>query len=206
MQSHIDAIRPDPTGDQAQPAALANDAGALGRLIALIADGDRLAFRRVYDLHAARLYGVALRITRQPPLAADAVQDAFLELWRNASRFDLRRGSPEVWLVSLVRYRALDIVRGRTREVSGEAMPELAELADDEPDALARLTQTSDAAALRGCLGTLEPGRRKLLTLAFRDGLSHSELAAALGLPVGTVKSSIRRGLRALRLCLRGER
>jgi RNA polymerase sigma-70 factor (ECF subfamily) len=174
---------------------------ALATLIRRIAAGDRAAFRHVYDLHAPRLYAVALRITRQGPLASDAVHDGFLQLWRNAGRFDLARGNPEAWLVSLVRYRALDITRRRVREVSDEDLPEAI---DEDPDPLARLAASRDAAALHACLAQLEADRRRLLALAFIDGLSHSEVAARLKLPLGTVKSWIRRSLQALRLCLEG--
>jgi len=173
----------------------------LATLIPRIAAGDRAAFRSVYDMQSAHLYAVALRITRQGPLAADAVHDAFLQLWRNADRFDLERGNPEAWLVSLVRYRALDIARRRTREVQDDDLPEPV---DEDPDPLQRLAASRDAAALHGCLGQLEAERRKLLALAFIDGLSHSEVAERLKLPLGTVKSWIRRSLQSLRLCLEG--
>lgn len=171
----------------------------LATLIPLIAAGDRAAFKRVYDTHSPRLYAVAIRITRQGALASDAVQDAFLQLWRNAGQFDLTRGNPEAWLVSLVRYRALDIARRRVREVSDEDAPEQI---DTDPDPLARLASSQDAAALHSCLGALEAERRRLLSLAFIEGLSHSEVADRLKLPLGTVKSWIRRSLQSLRLCL----
>jgi RNA polymerase sigma-70 factor (ECF subfamily) len=175
---------------------------SLVTLIAAVAAGDDAAFRQIYDLRASRLFGIALRITRQAPLASDAVQDAFLELWRNASRFDQRLGNPDVWLASLVRYRALDMTRRLGREVSDEDLPEAV---DDEPDPLARMVASSASAALRECIDTLGPDRRTLLSLAFLDGLSHSELATRLRMPIGSVKSSIRRGLQSLRVCLEGE-
>ena len=180
-----------------------HDAGAtsLADLLGLIAAGDRAAFRRVYDLQAPRLYAVALRITRQGPLASDAVHDALLQVWRNANRFDLSRGNPEAWLLSLVRYRALDIARRRGREVSDQDLPEPI---DEDPDPLERLAATRDAASLRDCLALLEADRRKLVLLAFVDGLSHSEVAERLKMPIGTVKSWIRRSLQSLRLCLEG--
>jgi RNA polymerase sigma-70 factor (ECF subfamily) len=175
--------------------------GELAGLIRLVAAGHRGAFRRIYDLQAPRLHAVAMRITRQAPLAADAVHDAFLQLWRNAGRFDEARGNPEAWLVSLVRYRALDIARRRGREVPDDDMPEQM---DEGPDALALLASSQDAAALHGCLAQLEADRRRLLVLAFVEGLSHSEVAERLKMPLGTVKSWIRRSLQSLRLCLEG--
>jgi RNA polymerase sigma-70 factor, ECF subfamily len=80
------------------------------------AGGDRAAFRLLYDRWGSRLYGIALRITRQPALAADAMQDAFVRIWQQAHRFDPDRGSPAAWMIGIVRYRALDIFRRQARE------------------------------------------------------------------------------------------
>ena len=168
-------------------------------LLDRIAAGDREAFRRLYDLHAPRLHAFALRITRQGPLAADAVHDAFLQVWRNAGKFDPARGNPQAWLLSLVRYRAFDIARRRGREVPDDGMPEQA---DEDPDPLARLLASREAAALHGCLSQLPEERRRLVLLAFVEGLAHGDLAARLSMPLGTVKSWIRRSLQALRACL----
>lgn len=178
-------------------------ADELASLLHLVAAGDRDAFRRLYDLQAPRLYAVALRITRQGPLAADAMHDAFLQVWRNAARFETARGSAGGWLVSLVRYRALDIARRRGHESYAEDA-DLPELADADPDPLERLAASRDAAALHACLRRLDGERRRLLMLAFVDGLSHSEIATRVGMPLGTVKSWIRRSLQTLRLCLDG--
>jgi RNA polymerase sigma-70 factor (ECF subfamily) len=163
------------------------------------AGGDRVAFRLLYDRWGSRLYGVALRITRQAASAADATQEAFVQIWQQAHRFDPDRGSPETWLIGIVRYRALDMVRRGSREVPGYE-PE--EREDDTPDALARLLGTAEAEALRRCLGQLDETRRRLVVMAFVDGLSHSALADRMQVPLGTVKSWIRRSLVSLRGCL----
>ncbi len=178
-----------------------NNGPAMAALLERIGRGDRVAFRTLYDQQSSRLYAVALRITRQTALASDAVHDAFLQVWRNAARFDPARGNAEAWLVTLVRYRALDIARGRGREVSDEGMPEQV---DPEPDALTRLSQGREARALHNCLAALTEERRRLIVMAFVDGLSHSEVAERTDMPLGTVKSWIRRGLQALRACLEG--
>ena len=185
-----------------RPAVRVDGGVSLASLIAAVAAGDDAAFEQIYHRRSSRLYGIALRITRQPPLAADAVQEAFLEIWRNAGRFDAGRGDPDIWLASLVRYRALDMTRRLGREVSDEGIPEAV---DTEPDALARMEVSGESAALRACLDKLEPERRTLISLAFLDGLSHSELAARLNAPIGSVKSWIRRSLKSLRDCLEGE-
>ncbi|HET6183800.1 MAG TPA: sigma-70 family RNA polymerase sigma factor [Acetobacteraceae bacterium] len=169
------------------------------RLLRGCAGGDRAAFRRLYEIWAARLLGIARAITGDPAAAADAVQEAFVQAWQQAGGFDPDRGSAEAWLVSLVRYRALDILRQRGRETTGYEAPDEA---DDSPGALDRLVGDAETEALRRCLGQLEPERRRLITLAFVHGLSHGALARRLALPLGTVKSSIRRGLAALRGCL----
>lgn len=171
----------------------------LSDLLRRSANADRAAFRRLYELQAPRLYAVALRITRQPALAADAVQDALLQVWQNASRYDAARGNPEAWLLSLVRYRALDIARRNAREQPGLELPESA---DEDPDPLERLIGTAEGEALHRCLQTLPPDRRQLIVMAFIDGLSHSELAERLNQPLGTVKSWIRRALLSLKRCL----
>src|ERR1700689_3505029 len=89
------------------------------RLLLRCAEGDRAAFRALYEMWGGRLHGIALRITRQASLAADATHDAFVQVWQQAHRFDPARGSAEAFLISLVRYRALDIVRRHAREVPG---------------------------------------------------------------------------------------
>lgn len=174
----------------------------ISMLLARCAQADGVAFRRLYELQSALLYSVALRITRQPALAADAVHDAMLQVWRNAARFDPARGSARIWLLSLVRYRALDAIARIGREVPGA---EASELADTDPNPLERLLATRDGQALHRCLHQIDDDRRSLVVLAFLDGLSHAEIAARVEQPLGTVKSSIRRALLTLRTCLGGK-
>jgi RNA polymerase sigma-70 factor (ECF subfamily) len=179
--------------------ATASEPDQTAALLHRCADGDRVAFRQLYDRWGSRLYGIALRITHQAALAADATQDAFVQIWQQAHRFDPGRGGPEAWLIGIVRYRALDMVRRHSREVPGYEPEEREDVA---PDALARLVSTAEGAALHRCLGELEEDRRRLVVLAFVDGLSHSELAERMRVPLGTVKSWIRRSLITLRGCL----
>ena len=172
---------------------------SLDTLLERCGRGDRTAFRRLYDAQSARLYGQALRLTRQPQLAADAVHDAFLQVWQRSSRFDPARGHAEAWLASLLRYRAIDILRRRGRESYGV---EPAEEPDTAPDALDQLVASTAGSELRRCLELLEEGQRRVVLMAFVDGLSHSELATRLQAPLGTVKSWVRRALIGLRRCL----
>jgi RNA polymerase sigma-70 factor (ECF subfamily) len=191
----------DPGSQDDTPADDASAEDPSVRLMGQIAAGDREAFRQLYDLHAARLHAFALRITRQGPLAADAVHDTFLQVWRNAGRFDPAKGNPQAWLLGLVRYRALDIARRRGREAPEDDMPEQV---DNDPDPLQRLMASSDAAALHACLRQLPEDRRKLVLMAFVEGLTHGDLSEKLAIPLGTVKSWIRRSLQSLRTCLEG--
>ena len=170
------------------------------QLIIRCAGHDRAAFRALYTRWSARLHGVALRIVRDPALAADATHDAFVQVWQQAGRYDPSLGEAGSWLMSLARYRALDLVRRRGREVLGHEPAH--EEPDQGPDALGQLLATSDGRALHRCLETLSADRKRLVTMAFVEGYSHSQLAHRLALPVGTVKSWIRRSLIGLKECL----
>ena len=169
------------------------------QLLRLCGQGDKAAFRRLYELQSPRLYGIALRLMQQSALASDAVHDAFVQVWQRSARFDPSRNTGDAWLASLVRYRAIDILRRRRREPYGT---EPAEKVDTSPDAFTQLADITDSAALHRCLAELEEGQRRAVLLAFMDGLSHVELAARLQAPLGTVKSWVRRALLGLRRCL----
>jgi RNA polymerase sigma-70 factor (ECF subfamily) len=161
----------------------------LAVIIAAIAAGERAALKRLYDRFGARLYGIAHRILRDPALAEDAVQEAFVRIWRNAGKFDRARGSALGWVVIIVRRAAFDL---RPREPVAEPV----EIAAEQPEA-AMLDP-----ALARALEALPETHRKALLLAYVYGLSHAELAAAMGAPLGTVKSWVRRAAEALRKSL----
>ena len=192
----VDRIMPRlPMMDQRQAAS-----GDLERLIASCAEGDQAAFRRLYDLQSARLYGLALRMTRDAGMAADALHEAMLQAWQRASRYDATLGSVEAWLIGLVRYRSIDLLRKYGRERPG--LEGEADAPDTDPDPLARLLSRDDGEALHRCLDGLDGRYRRVVMLSFMDGLSHTELAEHLTMPLGTIKSWIRRGLLSLRECL----
>jgi RNA polymerase sigma-70 factor (ECF subfamily) len=182
-----------------QKTTQSNRGGNTAALLVRCGNADAKAFKQLYDLNSARLYGIALRITRNGPLASDAVHDAMLQVWRNAAQYDPARGNADGWLMSLVRYRALDLMRKQRRETTGLELPEQI---DEDPDALSQLVSKSENTALHICLEEVEPPRRQLLLLAFVNGLTQSQVATQLGQPLGTVKSTIRRALLALRSCL----
>jgi RNA polymerase sigma-70 factor (ECF subfamily) len=142
---------------------------------------------------------VALRITRSAPTAEDVLHDVFVRVWNDAAGFDPERGPARAWLTTKVRFRAMEIMRRSGREMPGLT---LAEAEDDSPDALANLLHHADGRALHACLAELEEAKRELIRRAFVEGSSHAKLAADTGLPLGTVKSTIRRSLMLLRRCL----
>lgn len=181
------------TASPADNATEAQVAAALSRCAA----GDRPALRVIYDLEAARMAGVARRILRRPELAEEAVQDAFMRVWRSAASFDPAKGAARTWLYAVLRNSALSILRDEGRFAAEEdAADAVAPMADS---ALARLPEAS---ALRRCLERLDPSRRSVVVLAYVHGLSHGELAGRLGVPLGTVKSWVRRSLISLQECM----
>jgi RNA polymerase sigma-70 factor (ECF subfamily) len=169
------------------------------RLIGEIARGDRDAFARFYDLHAALVHTFALRILRERGEAEEVVQDVFLQVWRQAESYSTERGTPEAWLITLARSRGIDKLRSRRRR---DEMVRPAE----NPDRLRELAVAESAAGpaearatLGGALADLPAAQRSVLELAYFDGLTQSEIAARLGEPLGTVKTRMRSGLERLR-------
>lgn len=171
-----------------------------GALLAC-ASGDKSALRRIYDRESPRMLGVALRILRRRALAEEAVQDAFVLIWRHAARFDPERGGGLTWIYAILRNRSLSILRDEKRTETSDT-PVAEETASEEDDPETVMSKLSDAKALRACLETLPPQRRGIVLLAFVQGLTHGEIAGRLKLPIGTVKSWIRRSLLSLKECL----
>jgi RNA polymerase sigma factor (sigma-70 family) len=165
------------------------------------AAGDRTALRALYEREAPQMLGVAIRILRRRALAEEAVQDAFVQIWRKASTFDSNLGSGRTWVYSILRNRALNILRDEGRTDPTDDFEPFA-LESEEVDPEAAVARLSDAGALKRCLERLDPRRRASIVLAYMHGLTHAELAGRLGVPLGTVKSWIRRSLVALKECL----
>lgn len=172
-----------------------------GAALRACASRDQDALRQIYEAEAPYLIGVALRITRRRDLAEEAVHDAFVEVWQKAAAFDPERGAARAWIASIARHRALNVLRRIGREVSVEPgdLVDLPDLADNPEEALSRLPR---ADTLRQCLAALDSDKRSCILLAYVDGYSHSQIAARLDTPLGTVKAWIRRGLLLLRECL----
>ena len=165
------------------------------------ARGDPASLRRLYDREAGFLLAVALRIVRRRDVAVDVLHDAFLDIWERAGTFDNRRGAGRAWITSIVRHRALKHIRAAGRETDLDAAM-AAEIVDDGLDPFAALAASQDGARLHGCLARLDADRRRVILLAYVDGLSQSEIAERLRTPLGTVKAWVRRSLIALKDCL----
>lgn len=169
-------------------------------LIEALRRGDQSALKQLYEVESRRLYEVALRMVKRPEIAADVLQDAFIQIWQNAKTYSVERGEARAWLTGIVRYRALDAVRKLRREILSDD-PALGDGADDF-DIVEEMDRKVAAGALRRCLETLDDSQRRCVALAFVEGLSHAEIAARLPAPLGSVKSWVRRGLLSLRSCL----
>lgn len=165
------------------------------------AGGDRAALRLIYESEAPRMIGVAQRMLKRRALAEEAVQDSFVLIWRHASRFDPARGAGLSWVYTILRNRTLSILRDERRTEPSEA-PVTEAVASEEDDPETAMAKSSDAKALHACLDSLPAERRRLVLLAFAEGLTHGEIAGRVRLPLGTVKSWIRRSLASLRECL----
>lgn len=172
------------------------------RCLERTAGGDREALRELYDLTSAKLLGVCLRILADRDEAEDVLQDVYLTIWRKADLFDAGRASPITWMAAIARNRSIDRLRalgGRGASVDVE----LAEaLPDEAPDALARLEGADEARRLRLCLDGLDERARGAITAAFFGGETYEALARRDAMPLGTVKSVVRRGLLRLKGCL----
>ncbi len=164
--------------------------------------GDRSAFRTVYEATSAKLFGVCLRILPDRQTAEDVLQDTYVTVWRKAASFDASRASPITWLVTIARNRAIDRLRSAAPMRNAAPVEDAHDLADAGPLASETVEQADEAARLNGCLETLEDKARAVIRTAFFEGATYDELARRENVPLGTMKSWIRRGLLRLRSCL----
>lgn len=175
-------------------------------LIDRIAQRDEAALKALYELTARKLYGLSLRVLGSPAWAEDALQESFLQIWRGAGDYRATLSPPMAWLGLIVRSRSLDSLRRRAAErthLTQDMDDNLADtLAGDSPDPLDTSLASQQAWALHQCLAQLENKQREVISLAYLRDLSHGELAERLALPLGTVKTWIRRGLDKLRDCM----
>ncbi len=182
------------------PATIARE--RLRAAMVRLANGDSTALEEIYESTRVKLFGICLRILRDQKEAEDALQDVYINLWQRADRYDPERASPISWLSTFARNRAID--RLRTGKVRGGAVPvdEAAPLPDETPLADALMVDAERDAQIHKCLGTLDERTRTHIRSAFFDGYTYAQLAERADVPLGTMKSWIRRGLQRLRACL----
>ncbi len=181
--------------------ALGSDGDDGNGLMELVAAGDKAALGALFAAEGGRLVAVAQRIVRRRDLAEEVVQDAFVAAWQRARQFDPSRGPARAWLTTIVRNRALNLLRDGARVEYHDAET-LADMGDRSRDAEAAFDLLAERDALRHCLDGLDRQKRRAILLCYVTGLNHGEVAASLNAPLGTVKAWIRRGVASLQECL----
>lgn len=205
-----DVDEPEDAGDppeaaSARPGCPTLDDAQLEAWISAIVDHDERALMALYEATLSRVYGLVLRLVRRPQLAEEVAEEVYFQVWRQAPRFDVGRGRPLTWLLGMARSRAIDAIRREARfqhdELDEDTVPLSLPTAESGDELLA---VAQGHAELHRALLLLKPQPRQLVALAFFSGLSHEEIASQTHLPLGTVKSQIRRALITLREALGG--
>jgi RNA polymerase sigma-70 factor (ECF subfamily) len=176
-------------------------------LLAHIVKGDQQAFSQLYDHSSTLLYTLAFRILGNREEADDLLQDVYLEVWRKVARYDIGRGTPIAWLITLTRSRAIDRIRARAVRGQGATLPMdttmAARVADLGPSPYETQADQELRIAVGNAITSLPAAQQQAIELAYYDGLSHNEIAAKLNQPLGTVKTRIKLGMSKLRESLR---
>lgn len=170
--------------------------------MSLVGEGDHAAFRRVYEQTSRKLFGVCLRVLADRAVAEDALQDIYVSVWQNAARFDASRASPITWLCTIARNHAIDIRRSARRRLERADKIHPIAAAETTPMIDAVLVEAESERDALACLDRLGEDQRLSIRQAFLEGLTYQELADKRAVPLGTMKSWIRRGLIEMRRCL----
>lgn len=181
-------------------AARPRNAHELAPLMRAVASGDRTALADLYGRTSGKLYGICVRLLGSEPEAEEVLQDVYLTVWNKADRFDGDKASPITWLAVLARNKSID--RLRRQRAPTTTLDDAPDLADEGPSALEVLEQDEDSKRLESCLEELDQRQRTAIRAAFLDGATYPQLAEREQVPLGTMKSWIRRGLIRLRGCL----
>lgn len=181
-------------------ATVSADRQYLSNLLLSLGSGDRSALSEIYDRTSAKLYGICLRLLANESDAQDVLQDVYLAVWRRAASFDPAKSSPITWLCVVARNKAIDRLRSPRPKLAG--VEEAAGVSDERPGAVEIIEQRQQASRLADCLERLDEAPRKAIREAFFAGATYSDLAKRDSVPLGTMKSWIRRALLRLRECL----
>ena len=189
-----------------QPIHTTHPDGTLIALIDRVALADEKALRELYELTSSKLYGVAVRVVTNREWAEDVLQEAFINIWRIAGDYKASLSPPMAWMALVVRSRGLDFLRRRASD-RADKLQELDDIISDtiegdSPNPMDTAMASEQARVLHHCMGQLNNKQREVVSLAYLRDLSHGELADQLKLPLGTVKTWIRRGLEQLRGCM----
>jgi RNA polymerase sigma-70 factor, ECF subfamily len=168
-------------------------------LLAAVARGEAAAFERLYAATCAKIYGVVLRILRRRDLAADVMEETYLQIWSSGAEYDPALSNPIAWMVAIARRKAIDLARNPDIG-EGENEPFLEE--DESTGVLARREMPDELKRLLTCIGRLEPDRQRMLLLAYYGAFTRDQLAAKLDVPANVLKASLRRSLFELEQCL----
>jgi RNA polymerase sigma-70 factor, ECF subfamily len=175
-------------------------------LLARVVKGDQQAFSQLYDQSSVLLYSMALRILRDREQAAELLQEVYLEVWRKVARYDVGRGTPIAWLITLTRSRAIDRLRSRAaKHPLSESLdgPSAAQVPDRNPGPFEAQADEELRKLVGEALNSLPEAQQQAIELAYYEGLTHMEIAARLNQPLGTVKTRIKLGMSKLREALR---
>ncbi len=181
------------------------DEADLNELLQETGHGDAQAFRLLYDAVSPRLMAVAYRMLNDRQQAEDVVQETMIAAWRSGTDYDARRSQAATWLISITRYRALDLIRkhGRQREILHDGQHDVRRvLGHDDPELEGDPVAPEIADRLQYCFGEISRDQAGCIQLAYTDGLTLQEIAMKLQRPIGTIKSWMRRGLQKLRECV----
>ncbi|MDV8003658.1 MULTISPECIES: sigma-70 family RNA polymerase sigma factor [unclassified Rhodococcus (in: high G+C Gram-positive bacteria)] len=197
-----DAAGACPTDNSAARTARIVESRELAVILANVAGGDQGAFAEFYDRTSSRVYGMVLRVLRDPGFSEEAVQEVYLQAWKSADSFDPAKGSALAWLLTLAHRRAVDRVRSEQSSSDRQALYDTTNATPEFDVVSDEVTRRDEHRAVTDCLETLTDTQRQSVTLAYYGGRTYREVAEDLGVAIPTIKSRIRDGLLRLRGCL----
>jgi RNA polymerase sigma-70 factor (ECF subfamily) len=191
-----------PVGLHKRSAGTGAGGGLLEELLGRAARGDQLAFSALYDATASHVFGTVLRVVRDPAQSEEVTQEVYVDVWRQAARFDAELGSARTWILTMAHRRAVDRVRRVEAATEREQKAASRTVTREYDEVVETVERSLEAERVRRCLDTLTDIQRESVTLAYYNGYTYPEVAQLLGSPLGTVKTRMRDGLVRLRDCL----